>query len=165
MPIGHGFDTSTRAVRRAHEGQADIVTIAGDRPMAHRRPIHPLALRVMHWLNAIAMVIVAVLVDLSIILMVTTMFPSLDVVVSSEVLGAVTVVALVVSGVGSLRHGPPVPHPDRAHRDRWSMPRLALLDPPVWSAGRKAGMWVLRGYIVLAVALVAFKTVSGGLGH
>jgi thiosulfate reductase cytochrome b subunit len=56
MPIGHGFDNSTRAVRRAHEGQADIVTIAGDRPMAHRRPIHPLALRVMHWLNAIAIV-------------------------------------------------------------------------------------------------------------
>ena len=117
------------------------------------------------WLNAVAVLIVAVLVDLSIILMVSTMFPNLDVVASSEVLGAATVVALVVSGLGSLRRGARAPHPERAHRDRWSMPRLALLDPPVWSVGRKAGMWVLRGYIVLAVALLAVKTVTVGLGH
>jgi hypothetical protein len=43
------------------------------------------------------------------------------------------------------------------------MPPLALLERPVWSPGRKAGMLLLRGYLVVAVLLLVVKTVQ--LGH
>ena len=43
------------------------------------------------------------------------------------------------------------------------MPPLALLERPVWSPGRKAGMLLLRGYLVVAVLLLIVKTVQ--LGH
>jgi NRAMP (natural resistance-associated macrophage protein)-like metal ion transporter len=114
------------------------------------------------WLNALATAIVGVLVVLSVILMVTTVFPSLDVVTVSAVLGGALVVALVAMGLVQLsrrRHRQPV---DRSHRDRWTMPALALLAPPVWSGGRRIGMVVLRGYLVLAVVLLVVKTVLVG---
>jgi len=117
------------------------------------------------WLNAIAVVIVAVLVVLSVILMVTTMFPNINVVLVSEVLGAATAAPLVVFGGVALLRRDSSSRPSKANRDRWSMPALALLDPPIWSPGRKAGMYVLRGYIVLAVVLLVVKTVTVGLGH
>jgi hypothetical protein len=48
-------------------------------------------------------------------------------------------------------------------RHTWTMPPLALLERPVWSPGRKAGMLLLRGYLVVAVLLLVVKTVQ--LGH
>jgi len=117
------------------------------------------------WLNALATVIVGVLVVLSVVLMVTTVFPSVDVVTVSVVLGAALVGSLAVMGGLHLRRRAGRPPIDRRHRDRWTMPALALLDPPVWSGGRKAGMVVLRGYLVLAVVLLVVKTVLVGAGH
>ena len=35
----------------------------------------------------------------------------------------------------------------RERRQAWTMPPLALLERPVWSPGRKAGMLLLRGYL------------------
>jgi hypothetical protein len=43
------------------------------------------------------------------------------------------------------------------------MPPLALLERPVWSPGRKVGMLLLRGYLLVAVLLLIVKTVQ--LGH
>jgi hypothetical protein len=43
------------------------------------------------------------------------------------------------------------------------MPPLTLLQRPVWSPGRKAGMLLLRAYLVVAVALLIVKTIQ--LGH
>ena len=51
----------------------------------------------------------------------------------------------------------------REKRHTWTMPPLALLERPVWSPGRKTGMLVLRGYLVVAVLLLIVKTVQ--LGH
>jgi hypothetical protein len=48
-------------------------------------------------------------------------------------------------------------------RHTWTMPPLALLERPVFSPGRKAGMLLLRGYLVVAVLLLVIKTVQ--LGH
>jgi uncharacterized protein YceK len=48
-------------------------------------------------------------------------------------------------------------------RHTWTMPPLALLERPVFSPGRKAGMLLLRGYLVVAVLLLVVKTVQ--LGH
>jgi Mn2+/Fe2+ NRAMP family transporter len=117
------------------------------------------------WLNALATVIVGVLVLLSLLLMATTAFPNLDVTVTLFVLGGVLVVGLLGAGLTSLRRRTSQPPVDRSDRARWRMPALALLDPPTPSRGRQFGLVVLRVYIVLSVALLAAKTVLVGLGH
>jgi NRAMP (natural resistance-associated macrophage protein)-like metal ion transporter len=117
------------------------------------------------WLNALATLIVGLLVVLSLLLMVTTAFPSIDVRLTSAVLGGALVVGLGVGGLVSLRRRGQRPPVDRRDRARWRMPALALLDPPVASRARRIGLVVLRAYILLAAALLAAKTVLVGIGH
>jgi NRAMP (natural resistance-associated macrophage protein)-like metal ion transporter len=116
------------------------------------------------WLNVIASVIVAVLVELSLILVASTMFPALNVTRLFEYLSVVLVVGLAGAALYSLRgrrRGGGIaaeePHPDRAS---WTMPPLALLERPAWSPGRKAGMLLLRGYLVVAMVLLVVKSVQ-----
>jgi Mn2+/Fe2+ NRAMP family transporter len=54
---------------------------------------------------------------------------------------------------------------DRAGRESWRMPPLALLRRPVVPAGRKVGMTVLRSYLALATILVAVKIIELALAH
>jgi hypothetical protein len=117
------------------------------------------------WLNAIASVIVAVLVELSLILMASTMFPSIDVTALFEYLSLGTFVALLVAGVFTLRQRSAQPamaaeEEPVVERSTWTMPPLALLERPVWSPGRKAGMLMLRGYLLVAMVLLVVKTVQ-----
>ncbi len=120
------------------------------------------------WLNAVASVIVAILVELSLILMASTMFPGVDVAQLFVYLSLGVVLALLAMGVYVLRAGGAAvevktPEVSRERRHTWTMPPLALLQRPVWSPGRKAAMLLLRGYLVVAVLLLAVKTVQ--LGH
>ncbi len=120
------------------------------------------------WLNAIASVIIGVLVELSLILMATTMFPQVDVTSLFLYLSIGLVVALAAAGLYVLRNRPGAEvevEADEKPVDRrtWTMPPLALLERPSWSPGRKAAMLMLRGYLVVAVLLLVVKTVQ--LGH
>ncbi|HEY5344412.1 MAG TPA: NRAMP family divalent metal transporter [Solirubrobacteraceae bacterium] len=124
------------------------------------------------WLNAVAAVIVGVLVELSLILMASTMFPKINVtrlfVELTIVLGAALAGAggyvLYASRRSPARAGiDAVAEIPKDKRHTWTMPPLALLERPVWSPGRKAGMLLLRGYLVVAVLLLVVKTVQ--LGH
>jgi NRAMP (natural resistance-associated macrophage protein)-like metal ion transporter len=119
------------------------------------------------WLNAIATVIIGVLVELSLILIASTMFPSLDVTRLFAYLTGVLVVVLVAGAVYAVRNRPRVSvelrHEERERRSTWTMPPLALLERPAWSPGRKAAMIALRGYLVVAVLLLIIKTFQ--LGH
>lgn len=45
------------------------------------------------------------------------------------------------------------------------MPPLAMLTRPTLSAGSRTGLTVLRGYLLLASALVVVKVVQLALGH
>jgi NRAMP (natural resistance-associated macrophage protein)-like metal ion transporter len=127
------------------------------------------------WLNAIAALIVGVLVELSLILMASTMFPKVDVTQLFIYLSLVLLVSLAGMAIYAL-YWRPHPSATRAvespeipeeiskdKRHTWTMPPLALLERPVFSPGRKAGMLVLRGYLVVAVLLLVIKTVQ--LGH
>ncbi len=67
-----------------------------------------------------------------------------------------------VGGRGACRGGG-ADRQGKARRQTWTMPPLALLERPVFSPGRKAGMLLLRGYLVVAVLLLVIKTVQ--LGH
>ncbi len=119
------------------------------------------------WLNVVASVIVGVLLMMSLILMVTTLFTHLDVRTFSLGLGAVFVITYLVAGVWMAlrrrRRGPrPTPPGDRA---TWRMPPINLLHRPRWSRGTLAGMYVLRGYLVLAVVMLLVKAIQLGLHH
>ena len=119
------------------------------------------------WLNAVASVIVGILVELSLILMISTMFPAVDVAQLFIYLSVIFVVVLAIASGFAIRNrrGAAAVQVSSAHEDRrsWTMPPLALLERPVWSPGRKTGMLMLRGYLVIAVLLLVIKTVQ--LGH
>ncbi len=116
------------------------------------------------WLNAIASVIIGVLVELSLILMASTMFPSVNVTQLFLYLTAVLLVALAGIAAYALHNRPSarveVVTLPRERRNSWTMPPLALLERPVWSPSRKAAMLTLRGYLVVAVLLLIVKSVQ-----
>ena len=119
------------------------------------------------WLNVVASLIIGVLVELSLILMASTMFPSVDVTQLFLYLSLVLVGAFAVMAIYALRNrsrvSVEVEKIPKERRSTWTMPPLALLERPVWSPGRKTGMLLLRGYLVIAVLLLVIKTVQ--LGH
>ncbi len=119
------------------------------------------------WLNAIASVIIGVLVELSLILMASTLFPGVDVTQLFTYLSIGLVLALAGAGIYVVRNRPARPveveRIPKERRSTWTMPPLALLERPRWSPGRKAAMLLLRGYLVVAVLLLVVKTVQ--LGH
>ena len=117
-------------------------------------------------LRAFASVVVGVLILLSLILTITTLFPNVDVttlaVVGAIVLGAV----LLAMGAAALRssqgadtvtvvdEAPGVP------KEQWTMPPSTLLSRPRWSAGRHAAMLALGSYMVVALVLLVVKSVQ-----
>jgi Mn2+/Fe2+ NRAMP family transporter len=124
------------------------------------------------WLNAVAALIVGALVELSLILMASTMFPEVNVTHLFVELTIVLLATLAGAGIYTLyasRRSPAregidaVQEIPKDKRHTWTMPPLALLERPVFSPGRKAGMLLLRGYLVVAVLLLVVKTVQ--LGH
>ena len=116
------------------------------------------------WLNAIASVIIGVLVELSLILMASTMFPHVNVTHLFLYLSLVLVAVFIGIAVYAVRNRPraavEVAKVAKDRRSTWTMPPLALLERPVWSPGRKAAMLVLRGYLAVAVLLLLIKTVQ-----
>jgi len=130
------------------------------------------------WLNALASVIVGVLVVLSAILTVTTLFPRIDVSMTTAVLFGALALALSAAAVYAVYGRRRVPvaldlpagarrscDPDRSApvRERWTMPPLELLERPVWSRARTIGMYTLRGYLVVAVLMLIVKAIELGL--
>jgi hypothetical protein len=45
------------------------------------------------------------------------------------------------------------------------MPPLADLKPPVWSRAQRIGMFILRGYLVVAVLVLAVKIAQVALAR
>jgi NRAMP (natural resistance-associated macrophage protein)-like metal ion transporter len=118
------------------------------------------------WLNIVAGIIVSILLMMSFVLMITTLFTSVNVNDLALVLGGILLVAYAVPGIAMWhnRHNRPprvvVPPDERAN---WRMPPLNLLSRPKWSRGRVFGMWALRGYLVVAVVLLLVKAVELGV--
>jgi Mn2+/Fe2+ NRAMP family transporter len=122
------------------------------------------------WLNWLAGLIVGTLLLLSGILMATTLFPHLNVVVVSGYLaGALVVLAalsVLVLRAMTRRHPPAEPSPLPAGVDRtaWRMPPLTLLQPVTWSPATRLGMIALRSYLVLGAVLLIVKAIQLGGG-
>ncbi|MDH6708155.1 NRAMP (natural resistance-associated macrophage protein)-like metal ion transporter [Kitasatospora sp. MAA19] len=123
------------------------------------------------WLNLVATLIISVLLMLSGTLMVTTLFPAVDVEALAGGLAIALVVGLAVSAVGlriarSRAGAPGKPPPAIPAVDKlaWRMPPLALLKPVRWSPGVRLGMLALRGYLVLSAVLLLVKAIRLGGG-
>jgi Mn2+/Fe2+ NRAMP family transporter len=118
------------------------------------------------WLNALASVIIAVLVLLSLILMATTVFPHIDVTAFALIGAAVIAAGLLGLGLVALRS-----HRRAAAaglqeetyavpKEQWTMPPVALLARPQWSTARKVTMLTMWAYLIAAAALLIVKAVQ-----
>jgi Mn2+/Fe2+ NRAMP family transporter len=119
--------------------------------------------------NAFTGAVVAVLVSLSVILTASVLFPHITAGQITAIMAGCAAATVLAAGyllARRLRAGglaaPPV---DRAGRDGWRMPPLALLERPVMSTGRKTGMFALRLYLAVAMILVIVRIVQLALGH
>ena len=119
------------------------------------------------WLNALASLILGVLLVLSLILVFTTIFPTIDVGVVVVALGGVLVagfaaIAYLLRGSVFSRARPTAVEQDR---DTWRMPPIALLSRPRASRGRQVALYALSSYLVVAVLMLLVKAVQLATGH
>jgi NRAMP (natural resistance-associated macrophage protein)-like metal ion transporter len=121
------------------------------------------------WLNVLAGVIVGLLLELSLILVIATVIPSIDV---GRVFAVLTIaLAAGLSGAAVVivrgRRLRPAEPPDMHGVDwlNWRMPPLALLERPRWSRGRLVAMYALRGYLLVAVVLLIVRAVQLATAH
>ncbi|HEY5091955.1 MAG TPA: NRAMP family divalent metal transporter [Acidimicrobiales bacterium] len=111
------------------------------------------------WLNAAASIIVTVLVVLSITMMVSTLFTSVNVVALLLALAAVAVVGLVIGlPIGLRRAGAKVVY-DIDKRD-WRTPRLTLLAPSPTSLARRVLLRCVGSYLLIAGTLLIVRIVQ-----
>jgi NRAMP (natural resistance-associated macrophage protein)-like metal ion transporter len=118
------------------------------------------------WLKALAGVIVGVLVLLSVVLTVTTIFPHVDVTALAAAGGGVLVMVFLgyavvwlsnrrgAEAVTFISSGPEVP------KEQWTMPPATLLSRPHWSVARRTAMLGLGSYMVVALVLLIVKSVQ-----
>ena len=117
------------------------------------------------WLNCVATCIVSVLFVLSLILMTTTVFTTINVTHVLVTLAGAMVVVLAAAAVlyrRALRRRPAPAPQDRGRRDTWRMPPIALLERPVWSRGRTLTMYLMYAYVFLAAILLLVKAIQIG---
>lgn len=131
-------------------------------------------------MNVFAGAVIAVLVMLSTILTASVLFPQIT---STQILAILAVGTVLSLGAGAYlawngRHpkvATPTTSPEMGggvdaaeppeDRATWRMPPIAMLTRPTLSAGNRTGLMVLRGYLLVASALVVVKVVQLALGH
>ena len=122
-------------------------------------------------LNLFTGAVVWVLVMLSIILTASVMYPDIAGETILEILGGGSLLAVVGYAatllIRKLRHEPRDGAAEGAvhvhstqARDTWRMPPLEELPPPNLTLTKRVWMGVLRGYLLVAVALVIVKVVQ-----
>ena len=109
------------------------------------------------WLNVIATIILGALLVLSGILMVTTVFPNINVTLLLIVLAGVLVVGLGTFGTLGIRSQQATAPVPTERRETWTMKPVALLGSPPRSRVRTLTLATMYAYLFLAVILLAVK--------
>src|SRR5579864_1070827 len=109
------------------------------------------------WLNVVATIILGALLMLSGILMVTTVFPHVNVTLLLIVLAGLLAVGLGVLGVLGLRGRAPAEPASEERRETWTMKPIALLGRPPQSGARTVTMATMYLYVLVAIVLLAVK--------
>ncbi|HEV2254833.1 MAG TPA: NRAMP family divalent metal transporter [Streptosporangiaceae bacterium] len=123
------------------------------------------------WQNVVDFTIIGVLVVLSMILVVSTLFTSVNGVVLTEALFGASAGGVLIIGAPALlrsrrrrtasgRSADRLADVRHLDRDTWRMPPLDRLPKPVISPLRTAGLLVLRGYLIASVLLITIKIFS-----
>jgi Mn2+/Fe2+ NRAMP family transporter len=118
------------------------------------------------WLNAVSGLIVSILFAMSLVLMTTTIFPSVNVTTIVTVLGGLLAVGYgfgVIQMLRTNRSRPSKPQLSPEQRTNWRMPPLNLLHRPKLSRGRTATLYGMWAYLIIAVAMLGVKAVQLGL--
>ena len=116
-------------------------------------------------LNVLTSAVIWVLVLLSVILTASVLFPNISGSQIEVVLGAGALLGLVVGAFlliqarRTARHIVTVPV-EWEDRRSWRMPPINTLAKPVMSTQRKIGLMTLRGYLIVAFALVVVKIIA-----
>src|ERR1700722_3544999 len=116
-------------------------------------------------LNVLTSAVIWVLVLLSVILTASVLFPNITGSQIEVVLGAGALLGLVVGAFlliqarRTARHIVTVPV-EWEDRRSWRMPPINTLAKPVMSTQRKIGLMTLRGYLIVAFALVVVKIIA-----
>ncbi len=111
------------------------------------------------WLNAVAVVIIAILVVLSVTMMVSTLFTSVDVVAMLEWTSAIVGVGVIIGlPIGLRRQGARVIYD--VDRLEWRMPRLALLERPKRSRARRWLLMAIGTYLSVAGTLLVVRIIQ-----
>jgi hypothetical protein len=128
-------------------------------------------------LNIFTSAVIAILVMLSIVLTAAVVFPHITGGAILTILAVGSALAIAAGLFLAIRHrlqrhgdkqadqqtqAVPV---DRELRASWRMPPLALLTRPTLSTGRRLGLTVLRGYLVIAAGMVIVRVVQLALTH
>ncbi len=111
------------------------------------------------WLNALATIIVSILVVLSITMMASTLFSGVHVLSLLGILAAIVGVGLVVGLPIGLRRAAPPEQYEIDKRD-WRTPRLTLLAPPPTSRARRVLLRSVGTYLVVAGVLLIVRIVQ-----
>ncbi|HUY07744.1 MAG TPA: NRAMP family divalent metal transporter [Acidimicrobiales bacterium] len=121
------------------------------------------------WLNVVAGLVITILLGMSAILMITTVFSNVSagillvVLIVAAVGGVAVGILLARSSIADERMNPQLRA--RPERERWQMPAAALLKPARLSRGRRAVLFGLFIYLVIGVGLLLTKSIGLGLGH
>ena len=104
---------------------------------------------------------------LSIVLTAAVVFPEITSAAILTIFGVGTALAVAAGAFLAARHrrrpgdpGPAAAAVDPKVRANWRMPPLALLTRPQLSTGRRLGLTVLRGYLIIAVGMVVVRVVQ-----
>jgi Mn2+/Fe2+ NRAMP family transporter len=114
------------------------------------------------WVNTIATLIVGALLQLSLILTITTVFPAANVVAITVFTGIPVVLATIYVAIHErLRTGRWGLDPaERLRRLNWTTPSDVLEHKPPMSRGRAWVLGVMRGYLVVAMVLSVVSLVQ-----
>src|SRR5437867_8301129 len=115
------------------------------------------------WLNVVAVLIVGVLLALSVIVVLTSVFPSINVEVLAIVLAVFVLAGTAASGAWGLQEQTRLSGRrvmSREERVNWRMPALALLQRPKWSPVRRVAIVTLSGYLVFAILMLVVRAVQ-----
>ena len=110
-------------------------------------------------LNIVAIIIVAILTDLSVVMMLSTLFSSINVLALLEWLGGVTAVGLAVAMPIGLRRMAPRPVYDDDKLE-YRTSRLALMSPPTSSRARRFLLRANLAYLAVAGVLLVVRIVQ-----
>ena len=119
------------------------------------------------WLNVIGVFVVGVLIEMSALLTLSSLFPTLHLDIPAVGLTTAWAVVLVGFGLSHTYGNRRVPAPnERTEWERltWTTPRLESLPPPTPSHARTIGLVILRAYVLVAAVLVAARIALAIIG-